>query len=226
MPYYYHLLDAKTIKEIIKKEGLPVLPIGSLEQHCEAPTGTDALIAEGLAARACLLAEKEGVKCVILPTIYYGFSPEWSTKDGTITLSIDTIYKLIRDITKSLKAQGSRKLAIINGHGGNSGLIVSISRQVHNETGIIIGVFDYWRIGDVRLGHCDSMEEALLSDLLGITLKCNCREKIIIKKYRITRTNQLGQGVSFNNKVNVNELINALAKALIDFVKYKDDPVL
>ena len=223
MPVYYHYLSTTGLEEV-KGRTLPVLPVGSIEQHCTGPLGLDALIAEALAARSCLLAENKGVTCLILPTLYYGFSPEW--RGGTITLRTSTIVGLISDIASSLSREGLDKLAIINGHGGNSGILEAAAREASAEAGVTIAVMDYWRLAGVRLGHCDKQEEELLRGLLGLTGKCECPVKASLKPYRITVSNPPGTGLESPKWKSVREIVRALADALVDFASYQGGPVL
>ena len=223
MPVYYHYQSVTGLEEL-KGKALPVLPAGSIEQHCTGPLGLDALIAEALVARSCLLAENRGVTCLILPTIYYGFSPEW--RGGTITLRASTLIDLITDIASSLSSEGLGKLAIVNGHGGNSGILEAAAREAHAETGVTIAVIDYWRLAGVKLGHCDKQEEELLRGLLGLTSKCECPLKASSKPYRITVANPPGTGLGSQGWKSTGEVVRALADALVDFASYTGGPVL
>ncbi|MCE4620596.1 MAG: creatininase family protein [Desulfurococcales archaeon] len=223
MPVYYHYQSVADIEEL-KGKTLPVLPVGSIEQHCTGPLGLDALIAEALAARSCLLAENRGVTCLILPTLYYGFSPEW--RGGTITLRTTTLVDIISDIASSLSREGLDKLAIINGHGGNSGILEAAAREASARTGVTIAVIDYWRLAGVRLGHCDKQEEELLRGLLGLTSRCECPLKAHSKPYRITASNPPGTGLESQSWKSVGEIVRAVADAIVDFASYNGGPVL
>ncbi len=215
LPFYLHLLNIYQLREVIG-ESLPVIPVGSIEQHCNAPLGLDAMIAEALTARACLIAEGKGVKCIILPTVYYGFSPEWGS-GGTLTLSLESFSSLLKDLIISLSRLGARKIAIINGHGGNSGLLEATAREASLLSKVVIGLFDYWRIAGVKIGHCYRQEEELMRNLLGLSYSCNCRKEIEIKPYKVAMANPPGIGVKGESIKPINEIIRSLAEALVDF---------
>lgn len=185
MPRQITYLDSPTAGTLLPKS-LVVLPAGSIEQHCKGPLGLDALIAEAVAARACLKLEEEGVYCVILPTLYYGYSHEWLDSPGTLSVSPGTLISLLDDIFASLAAHGARRAAIVNGHGGNSGVLEAAARTAARRYNLVIGVVDYWRPAGASLGHCDDLEVQLARDLLGLTVECECRETIEAKRYRIS----------------------------------------
>lgn len=98
-----------------------VLPVGSVEQHGRhMPTGTDTYLADAVSSAAAELAD---VEVAILPSPWYGLSAHHMHFPGSITLSADTMMAMISDIVASVVAHGFRRIAIVNGHGGNSGVI-------------------------------------------------------------------------------------------------------
>jgi creatinine amidohydrolase len=92
-----------------------VLPIGSFEQHGRhLPLTTDTLV-------ACAIAEAiaERYDVLLLPPIAIACSHEHADFAGTVSISATTLVQVIRDVQASLDQRGIRKLALINGHGGN-----------------------------------------------------------------------------------------------------------
>src|SRR5262245_58513915 len=99
-----------------------VLPVGSVEQHGRhLPVGTDSV----LALEVALAAAKSlgGGRAVVLPPPWYGLSAHHMRFAGTVTLSAETMMALVGDIVASLVAHDFQRIAIVNGHGGNNGLI-------------------------------------------------------------------------------------------------------
>lgn len=92
-----------------------VLPIGSTEQHGYLSLGTDAILAERVAVEA---AEPLGVP--VLPALPFGMAPYFTEYPGTMSLRMSTYIEVMRDLLDSIAGQGFRRIAIINGHGGNS----------------------------------------------------------------------------------------------------------
>ena len=92
-----------------------MLPTGSTEQHGYLSLGTDAILAERVAAEA---AEPLGVP--VLPVLPFGMAPYFAAFPGSMSLRITTYIEVLRDLLDGLAAQGFGRIAIVNGHGGNS----------------------------------------------------------------------------------------------------------
>ena len=100
---------------------LLVLPVGSVEQHGHhMPTGTDTYLATAVSDAAAALV---GASVVVLPTPWYGLSAHHLHFPGTITLSAETMMALVGDIVGSVVQHGFRRIVVVNGHGGNAGII-------------------------------------------------------------------------------------------------------
>lgn len=92
-----------------------VLPLGSTEQHAYLSLETDNLLAQRVAEEA---AEPLGLP--VLPVLAYGVTPSFAAYPGSPTLSRETYVTVLRELLGSLRAQGFRRVAIVNGHGGNA----------------------------------------------------------------------------------------------------------
>jgi creatinine amidohydrolase len=92
-----------------------VLPIGSTEQHGFLSLGTDAILAERVALEA---AEPLGIP--VLPVLPFGMAPYFRAFPGSLTLQLSTYVAVVRDLLNTLSSQGFRRIAIVNGHGGNA----------------------------------------------------------------------------------------------------------
>lgn len=100
-----------------------VQPVGAIEQHGQhLPLSTDLLIAQA-AAQAAVEAYGEAHDLWILPPLAYSKSNEHAWAPGTIWLSAQTLLSVLDDLGRSLAATPARKLAFVNGHGGNSSLL-------------------------------------------------------------------------------------------------------
>lgn len=126
-----------------RDRALVLLPIGSTEQHGpHLPVGTDSLIVEavmdGVARR---LADPE---CLLLPTLWVSKSNEHRDWEGTISLSRETLCGVIEDIAESVARTGFRKLVFVNAHGGNTGLLDVLGRDLHQSTGLLIFDLELW----------------------------------------------------------------------------------
>lgn len=108
-----------------------VLPLGAVEQHgLHMPLGTDTMLAAAVAEGAARQLAGT-VPVLLLPPPWYGYSPHHMSFPGTVTLSSATFMAMVKDIAGSVLAHGFRRLALVNGHGGN----VSVLDVVASDLG-------------------------------------------------------------------------------------------
>ena len=98
----------------IARDDRCVLPIGSTEQHAQLSLCVDAILAERVATEA---AEAAGVP--VFPVMPYGLAPYFADFPGTVTLRVETLLAVVRDVMASFSRMGFRRVLIVNGHGGN-----------------------------------------------------------------------------------------------------------
>lgn len=112
--------------ETLDREGtILLLPLGSVEQHGRhLPVGTDTMLASEVSIAA---ARRLSGRAAVLPPPWYGLSPHHMRFPGTITLAVQTTIALVEDIAASVVAHGFQRLVIVNGHGGNIGLVDLLS---------------------------------------------------------------------------------------------------
>ena len=120
-----------------KQNGVVILPIGAVEQHGHhLPLLTDTLIVNRM-LDAALAALPDETPVWALPTIPYGKSNEHTGFPGTVSLSAQTLMAVLHDIARSLATAGFRRLAFLNGHGGNSALLEMMAREIRAATGLL-----------------------------------------------------------------------------------------
>ena len=99
----------------VKKDQRCIMPMGSTEQHAQLSLCVDMILAEKIA-----LDVAEPLNIPVFPVMPYGLAPYFSAFPGTVSLRVETLMAVIRDIVASMYQSGFRKILIINGHGGNN----------------------------------------------------------------------------------------------------------
>ena len=118
---------------------IALLPVGSVEQHGPHLTlDTDAFDANYLALRVAEACSEP--KPLVLPNIPYGVSYHHDEFKGTVSISNDTLAKLVYDIGMSISHNGIKKLMIINAHGGNSPALNYAAQMINRDAHIFVCV--------------------------------------------------------------------------------------
>jgi creatinine amidohydrolase len=127
-------MTSPEIGALDRERTVVILPIGSVEQHGHhMPVGTDTLLAQTVSLAA---AEMDG-EIIVMPPPWYGFSAHHMRFPGSVTLSAQTLIAVVEDIVASVVKHGFRRILIVNGHGGNGGVIdVLASTLGHKHYGI------------------------------------------------------------------------------------------
>jgi len=126
-------------KQRFSEIDVALLPVGSTEQHGpHLPLDTDAFDAEYL-ARAVANAMSQP-KPIVLPVVAYGVSYHHMGFSGTISLSNETLTRLVYEIGMSVARHGIRKLVIINGHGGNGPALQNAAQMINRDARIFVCV--------------------------------------------------------------------------------------
>jgi creatinine amidohydrolase len=113
-------LTSPEIAALDREQTVVMLPVGSVEQHGNhLPLGTDTMLSHATA----LAAAEQAEDVVVLPPPWYGFSAHHLRFAGSITLRPETLIGLCEDIVASVVRHGFRRILIVNGHGGNGGVI-------------------------------------------------------------------------------------------------------
>jgi creatinine amidohydrolase len=117
------------------------MAMGSMEQHGpHLPLNTDTVLAEAFTAR---IVERWGEPHDLwrLPPLTVGLSREHAWAPGTLSLSVSGMTELLRDLGREIaRALPARNLLIVNGHGGNRGILEALGRELRGDFGLNIGV--------------------------------------------------------------------------------------
>jgi creatinine amidohydrolase len=151
-----------------------LLPLGAIEQHGpHLPVNTDINAALRVCTRA---AESMPERALVLPPVWWGLSPYWMSFPGTLTLRPETLLNLIADIASSVRHHGFTRLIIVNGHGGNDGLIQAAAAQ-NSTPEFRVASVSYWNLApdvlrataDRGIGHAGEAETSI-----GLHLQPEC----------------------------------------------------
>jgi creatinine amidohydrolase len=139
-------LTSSDVSRWLKETSILCLPIGAFEQHgAHLPLNTDAVIAEELARRIVARWGHE-FDLWLLPTISISLSREHDWAPGTLSLSINTFVALFKDLAREVvRALPARNVVMVNGHGGNRGILENLMHELHGECGLnpcVIHPFD------------------------------------------------------------------------------------
>jgi len=107
-----------------------LIPLGSTEQHGPfGLIGTDALVAEGIAARAA--RNDDGV--LVAPTLAYAPAQFNLSFPGTVSVTAATFSRVIEDVVESLAAGGFTAFYFLNGHGANIAPVRCACHDLHQR---------------------------------------------------------------------------------------------
>lgn len=170
MAFRFTELNWQQIDSLDRDKTIFLLPTGAIEQHGpHLPVDTDIFNSNALVEN---VAKSSGGNVIALPSIWWGTSPHHKGYPGTISLKLETFHHLLHDIFSSLTAHGFYRFLVINGHGGNAGILTASTADLSEALGISIPTYSYWQsikqvlidIGDSEIGgmgHACEMETSL-----------------------------------------------------------------
>jgi len=127
------------VETYLKADDRCVVPIGSTEQHAQLSLAVDTILAERVSIEA---AQPLGIP--VFPTMPYGLAPYFLGYPGTVSLKVETLLAVVRDIVSSLYATGFRRILIVNGHGGNNPVGALALELIAERPDISIKFHNWW----------------------------------------------------------------------------------
>jgi len=130
-------LTTKDFEGLDPEKTIAVLPVAATEQHGpHLPVMTDTAIAEGMIA---LLRQRlpSDLRVLVLPVQAVGKSNEHILSPGTLSLSADTLLRVLVEIGESVRRAGVRKIVLANSHGGNASVISTATRELRVRFGML-----------------------------------------------------------------------------------------
>jgi creatinine amidohydrolase len=138
-------LNWMDVEEYLKCDDRLMLVIGACEQHGYLSLLSDAKIPLALADAA---SKQTGV--LVAPPLNFGSSPYFLSYPGTISLRLSTLLDAVEDIVRSAYGQGFKRILVLNGHGGNSGVKIRLGELANQLSGLKIQWYAWWMAHSVE----------------------------------------------------------------------------
>lgn len=122
-----------------QKTAAVLLPVGTIEAHGVTPLGTDNLIPEHLCRK---LSGPLGA--LVAPTIAYGITRSLTAFPGSFGVPPQVFSDYVLEVLLGLHHGGFRRVAVMNGHGGNMSALKEAAYESYRRTGIQIVVVNWW----------------------------------------------------------------------------------
>ncbi len=177
------------IENYLADDNRVIVPIGSTEQHGGLSLMTDAILAERVATDA---AEPLGVP--VLPVIPFGVSTYFLGYPGTISLRVETLVAVVRDVLDSLAYTGFQRVLIVNGHGGNAPAAGLAIQWMRENPGVRVKFHNWWnapatwahaqRIDPVA-SHASWLENFPWTRLEGVVYPDGAKEPIDVDRLKL-----------------------------------------
>ena len=153
----------------LRESSVLCLPIGAIEQHgAHLPLNTDVIVAEEL-TRRIIARWGDEFDLWQLPTVSVSLSREHDWAPGTLALTIQSFVGLLRDMARDIaRALPARNLLIVNGHGGNRGVLDNLIHELRGDFALnacVIHPFDLSKAETgARSSRCSRRQERDLGD--------------------------------------------------------------
>jgi len=132
-----------------------LLPMGSVEQEGpHLPLAVDSIVAWEVAGRA-----GEGCDALVGPLISVGYSDWHAAFPGTLSLSMETLTQVLREIMFALVEHGFKRFICINPHIGNEAPIFSVATELRKKKRAIVATIDLWRLAGAMARDIAGLEE-------------------------------------------------------------------
>ena len=175
------------IEDYLTRDDRCVLPLGCTEQHAYLSLATDSILAERVAAEA---AEPLGIP--VFPVLSYGITPAFRAYPGTVSLRIESMIAVVRDVLDALEAQGFRRILIVNGHGGNTPIESFRGEWLVDHPGMAVKFHSWWNAPQVwktvqsidpLASHASWMEAFPWTRLAGVTMPDVQKPEVVLPRH-------------------------------------------
>jgi creatinine amidohydrolase len=139
LKYRYDHYTWPEIKEVIARQPVCIVPVGSVEDHGRhLPLDVDNYLIGSICEE---VARRIPDEVLLLPAIPYGFEDHHMSFPGTITVTPEHLEAFVLDVTLSLAHHGFEKILIADGHGSNLPILDLVARKTIIQSGALCGTF-------------------------------------------------------------------------------------
>lgn len=164
------------IRELAEKDAVVLIPIGSTEQHGpHLPVGCDSIIATHISECACRKLNDSGVSAVVAPTMTVCNSMHHMSFPGSMSLSPTCFMQMLEEWCTCISSHGFKKIALINGHGGNSAPIQVALIGINNKLGFHVYCVNYYEYPDM-----ERINAGILTTQSGLIHACEGETSIML----------------------------------------------
>lgn len=142
--YRWDNLTSPEIAKLAENNAIVLIPTGSTEQHGpHLPVGTDAILATWMAERTAQALTAKGIPAVVTPTFAIANSMHHMNFAGSLSLSPRTFIQVLQEQCRAIASHGFKRIAVINGHGGNAAPTKTALIDINRELGFPVYYVDY-----------------------------------------------------------------------------------
>ena len=142
--YRWDNLTSRELGALAENNAIVLIPTGSTEQHGpHMPVGTDAILATWFAERTAQGLLEKGIPAVVAPTFAVANSMHHMNFPGSMSLRPRTYMEALQEQCRAIAAHGFKRMAIINGHGGNIAPTKAALVDINIELGFPVYFLDY-----------------------------------------------------------------------------------
>jgi creatinine amidohydrolase len=138
-------LNWMDVEQYLKTDDRLMVVLGACEEHGYLSLLTDSKIPVALADTA---SRTTGVP--VAPPLNFGVSPYFAKYPGSISLRVQTLLSVVEDLTRSVYAQGFKRLLFVNGHGGNTPVTALLHELVNALPGLQADWYAWWLAPSVK----------------------------------------------------------------------------
>jgi len=212
------------IKEYLKQDDRAVVPIGCTQQYAYLSLAVDTILAENAAVDAA-----EPLAVPVFAVIPFGRTPTFMAYPGTVSLRLDTLIAVMRDVLDRLATHGFKRIVIVNGYGGNAPIGHFLGEWMADHPDVTVKFHNWWNSPrtwakvckiDPVASHASWMENFRSTRLAGVVQPSTSAVPIDYAKLKLLNPSQtrayLGDGNFAGVYQKSDELMDELWQVAVD----------